>query len=116
MMQGIRHGPERAAAPDWQALADIMRPLARDPQAGCRRWAVRELGILRDPRTVDELISALEDEQPLVRSEACTSLSMLGRAKPATREPILTRLKAVAEHDPAAEVRTDARRAIAEIS
>jgi hypothetical protein len=31
MMQGIRHGPERAAAPDWQALADIMRPLARDP-------------------------------------------------------------------------------------
>ena len=116
MMQGIRHGPEQAAAPDWQALADIMRPLARDHRAGCRRRAVRELGILRDPRALDELISALEDEQPLVRSEACTSLSMLGQAIPNTRQPILTRLKAVAEHDPDAAVRTDAHQAIAAIS
>lgn len=27
MMQGLRHGPERAADPDWQALTGIMRPL-----------------------------------------------------------------------------------------
>jgi HEAT repeat protein len=114
MTQGIHHGPEKAAAPDWHALADIMRPLARDHRAGCRRWAVRELGILRDPRALDELISALEDEQPLVRSEACTSLSMLGQA--ATRHPMLTRLKAVSEHDPEAAVRTDAHQAIAAIS
>jgi HEAT repeat protein len=73
-------------------------------------------GILRDPQALDELIAALEDKQPLVRSEACTSLGMLGQAKPATRQPILTRLKAVAEHDPAAEVRTDAHQAIARIS
>ena len=41
---------------------------------------------------------------------------MLGQAIPATRQPMLTRLKAVADHDPAAEVRTDAHQAIAAIS
>lgn len=33
MMQGLRHGPERAASPDWQALTSIMRPLTRHHQA-----------------------------------------------------------------------------------
>ena len=44
MMRGLRHGPERAADPDWPALAGIMRPLTHHRRAGCRRWAVRELG------------------------------------------------------------------------
>jgi HEAT repeat protein len=116
MMQGLRHGPERAAAPDWQTLTGIMRPLTRHHRAGCRRWAVRELGILRDPQALDDLISALGDEQPLVRSEACVSLSMLGQAVPATREPMRARLKAIAEHDTSSEVRSDARRALEEIT
>jgi HEAT repeat protein len=116
MMQGLRHGPERAAAPDWQALAGIMRPLTRDHRAGCRRWAVRELGILRDPDALDDLLSALADEQPLVRSEACTSLSMLGQAVPATHHQMRARLKATAEHDPSSAVRSDAQRAIKAIT
>ena len=41
---------------------------------------------------------------------------MLGQAIPNTRQPMLTRLKAVAEHDPDAAVRTDAHQAIAAIS
>jgi HEAT repeat protein len=116
MMQNLRHGPERAAAPDWQALTGIMRPLTRYHRAGCRRWAVRELGILRDPQALHDLISALGDEQPLVRSEACASLSALGQAVPATRQPMRARLKAVAEHDTSSEVRSDAQRAIEEIT
>jgi hypothetical protein len=64
MMPGRRHGLERAVAPDWPVLATIMRPLARDQQAGCRRWAVRELGILRGVQAVGELVSALGGEQP----------------------------------------------------
>jgi hypothetical protein len=64
MMQGLRHGAERAVAGDWQALAAFMRPLTRDPRAGCRRWAVRELGILHDAKAVDDLTAALADEQP----------------------------------------------------
>jgi HEAT repeat protein len=116
MMQGLRHGPERAAAPDWRALTGIMRPLTRHHRAGCRRWAVRELGILRDPQALDDLLSALADEQPLVRSEACTSLGMLGQAVPATRQPIRARLKAIAEHDTSKEVRDDAQRAIDDVT
>jgi len=116
MMQGLRHGPERAVAPDWKALSSIMRPLTRHHQAGCRRWAVRELGILRDPQALDDLLSALADDQPLVRSEACTSLSMLALAEPATRQPAQARLRAIAEHDTSSEVRSDAQHAIQAIA
>lgn len=116
MMQGLRHGPEQAAAPDWPALTAIMRPLTRDHRAGCRRWAVRELGILRDPQALGDLLSALADEQPLVRSEACMSLSMLGQAVPATRQPIRARLRAIAEHDAFKQVRDDAQRAIENVT
>ena len=116
MMQGLRHGPERAVAPDWEALARIMRPLTRHHRAGCRRWAVRELGILRDPQALDDLMSALGDEQPLVRSEACISLSMAGQAIPAMRQLIRTHLTAVAEHDMSREVRSNAQQAIEAIT
>jgi len=61
-------------------------------------------------------MSALGDEQPLVRSEACVSLSMLGQAVPAAREPMRARLKAIAEHDTSSEVRSDAQKAIEEIT
>jgi HEAT repeats len=112
MMQNLRHGPEQAVAPDWQVLTNIMRPLTRHHQAGCRRWAVRELGILRDPQSLDDLVSALGDEQPLVRSEACASLGTLGEAVPATRQQIRARLQDTAEHDKSSEVRRDAQAAI----
>jgi hypothetical protein len=116
MMQGFRHGPERAAAPDWQALTAIMRPLTRHHRAGCRRWAVRELGILRDPQALDDLLSAVQDPQPLVRSEARLSLSMLGQADPATRLAILDRLTLTAQHATSSEVRRNTHRAIEEIA
>jgi len=112
MMQDLRHGPERAVAPDWQALTRIMRPLTRHHQAGCRRWAVRELGILRDPQALQDLVSARGDEQPLVRSEACGSLGMLGMAVPGTRQQIRAALEDTAEHDKSGEVRRDAQSAI----
>jgi HEAT repeat protein len=112
MMQNLRHGPERAALPDWQALTSIMRPLTRYHRAGCRRWAVRELGILRDPAALEDLVSPLGDEQPLVRSEACMSLGMLGRAVPAARQQIRARLQDTVEHDESGEVRQDAQSAV----
>lgn len=82
MMRGLRHGPERAVAPDYGLLIDILRPLTRHERAGCRRWAVRELGILRDPRAVDDLRAALDDDEPLVRAEARESLAMLDALSP----------------------------------
>jgi HEAT repeat protein len=112
MMQGLRHGPERAAAPDWQLLTGIMRPLTRYQRAGCRRWAVRELGILRDLQALDDLVSALGDEEPLVRSEACRSLGMLGQAAPPARRQVRAHLHATAAHDTSSEVRRHAQWAI----
>jgi len=112
MMLSLRHGPERAVAPDWQVLTSVMRPLTRHHQAGCRRWAVRELGILRDPQALEDLVSALGDEQPLVRSEACASLGMLGKAVSAARQRIRACLQDAAEHDKSSEVRRDAQSAI----
>jgi hypothetical protein len=100
MMQGLRHGAERAVAGDWQALAAILRPLTRDSRAGCRRWAVRELGILHDAKAVDNLTAALADEQPLVRSEACMSLGVLSQtAEPRISQQIQAQLLPVAGHD-----------------
>jgi HEAT repeat protein len=112
MRQGFRHDPEQAAAPDWHVLTSIMRPLTHDQRAGCRRWAVRELGILRDPQALDDLVSALGDEEPLVRSEACTSLGMLGQAAPPARQQIRAHLRATAECDTSSEVRKHAQWAI----
>jgi HEAT repeat protein len=109
MMPGIRHGPERAVAPDWQRLTSIMRPLTRDQRAGCRRWAIRELGILRDPQALDDLLSGLHDNEPLVRCEACTSLAMLSQAAPRSRPRIRTLLQATAQHDTCSEVRRQAK-------
>lgn len=116
MMQGLRHGPERAVAPDWQALTGIMLPLTRDQRAGCRRWAVRELGILRTPQALDDLVEALGDDEPLVRSEACMSLGSLGQAAPDARPQIRAHLQATARLDKSSEVRRHAQGAIETIS
>jgi hypothetical protein len=112
MMQGLRHGPERAVAPDWQVLTSIMRPLTRDQRAGCRRWAVRELGILRDLQALDDLVPALGDDEPLVRSEACASLGALSQAALQARPQIRALLQATAGHDTSSEVRRHAQWAI----
>jgi HEAT repeat protein len=116
MMQGLRHGPERAVAPDWQLLTSIMRPLTRHQRAGCRRWAVRELGILRDPPALDDLVAALGDEEPLVRSEACTSLGMLSQAELHARPQIRAYLQPIAELDTSSLVRRHAQWAIETIT
>jgi HEAT repeat protein len=116
MMQGLRHGPERAVAPDWPLLTSIMRPLTRHQRAGCRRWAVRELGILRDPQALDDLVAALGDEEPLVRSEARTSLGMLSQAALHARPQIRAYLQAAAERDTSSEVRRHAQWAIETIT
>jgi HEAT repeats len=116
MMQGLRHGAERAVAQNWSLLADIMRPLTRDRHGGCRRWAVRELGILRDPRALDELAEALSDVQPLVRCEACMSLAMLAQAVPDACPEITARLQRAATDDSCNEVRRHAQCALKRIT
>jgi hypothetical protein len=116
IMQGLRHGVERAVAQNWSLLAEIMRQLTRDPHGGCRRWAVRELGILCDRRALGELAAALSDVHSLVRREACTSLGMLAEAVPDTRPEIRARLQHAAAADASSEVRTRAQAALERIT
>lgn len=109
LMQGLRHGPERAVASGRQ-LAEILVPLLPHARAGCRRWVVRELGILREPDTLPYLLAALEDPEPRVREETCSSLSMLAQVHGA--ETIRGVLMRVTEQDVSDRVRREARQCL----
>lgn len=79
-MQLLRHGPERAFANAPADLADMLEPLSRHLRPGTRQWALRELGILRQPRSVSALKMALADPERIVRDEALMSLQMHAQA------------------------------------
>jgi hypothetical protein len=107
MMPSVRHGPERAVAGDWATLTGIMVSLAKHDRAGTRRWALWELGLLRDPGTL-ELLSgvARQDPEPVVRAEAVMSLRMLADViDPLVQQRARLTLQAVAEQDPSQDVR-----------
>jgi hypothetical protein len=117
MMQGIRHGPERAVEPELSRLTAIMRPLAKHERAGCRRWAVRELGILRDPSAFGDLLVALDDAEEKVRAEACMSLVMMRQViSDEQRSYLRQRLEELERGDSAASVRAAAGRELARLS
>jgi hypothetical protein len=106
MMPGIRHGPEAAVRPDWHRLTPIMLELVHHSRPGCRRWAVRELGLLRDPMAVPSLLNLCDDPEAEVRYEVCTSLSMIGpKADDVQRVTIQRRLAELSESDPSDLVR-----------
>lgn len=102
MMRGLRHTLEGIAAPDWDLLTDVCLQAARLPQRGARLWAINELAILREPRTLDTLIAALEDPATLVRDEAVGALESLGASAAACRSAALGALRrlVMSEADP----------------
>lgn len=113
MMQSIRHGPEKAVAGDWPRLTGIMRPLASHSRPGTRRWAIRELGLLRDPSGLPELLAGIDDQTDLVRYQAYSSLGMLdGVLEGDVREDVRRLVAARALADPSDEVRAAARWAL----
>jgi hypothetical protein len=116
MMEGFRHGAEAAVDGNWPLLSRIMRDLAKNPRAGTRRWAVRELGFLREPDALPEVIEATHDDEPLVRSEALSSLRMLADpADPSTLEEVRTALLDSAMTDPSPDLRYEAAGRLAEL-
>ncbi len=76
-MRGLRHNLERIVNPDWVMLADICINLSKSSHKGARLWAMHELGTLREPRSLQTIVAALDDPADLVRHEACHSLIML---------------------------------------
>jgi hypothetical protein len=94
MMQGIRHGPERAflAVPDGTPrFAHELEALSHHPRSGTRLWTVRELGILRQRSSLGFLLERIDDPHPAVAQEALTSLEMLAQVHTAVAE-MLARL------------------------
>ena len=113
LMLGLRHGPERSVEPHYARLTEILIPLAQHPRGGSRRWAINELGILRDPLAAGPLIDALSDPLPIVREEACRGLGMsLGIYEPSTRRRAIESLTHVALDDVAEPVRRSAARVL----
>jgi hypothetical protein len=116
-MQSIRHGPEQAVAPDFGRLTEILRPLAAHERPGCRLWVVRELGVLRDPSALGEMLGALDDDAELVRDEACMSLGMIWSSLDNVRRAAVeNRLARAAETDSSSAVRAAAARALSRLS
>ena len=91
-MRGLRHTLEAIVQPEWDVLTAICMDNASRPQAGARLWSVRELGVLRDPRSLDTVIRALDDPAREVRVMACHSLAMICQTQHACRAAALTAL------------------------
>lgn len=116
MMDGLRHGAEAAVNGDWASLTEIMRDAARGARSGTRRWAVRELGILRDPAGIAELLDARRDEEVLVRHEALSSLRMLAQVPdPSLRAVVAASLLEAARTDASQDLRYTAADLLAEL-
>ncbi|GIG21587.1 hypothetical protein Cch01nite_23110 [Cellulomonas chitinilytica] len=88
MMQGIRHGPERAfpGEPGSAAFARRLEPLTEQVRTGTRLWAVRELGILRQLSSLPSLLDRTQDPSPAVAAAAVVSVEMLGQRHPLARQ------------------------------
>src|SRR5690606_30352836 len=76
---------------------DRLAALARHEAPLVRRWAVRAVGRLRDPRGVPIVQAALEDPDPEVRAEAAFAAGLL---RDTTATELIDRLAALAV-DPA---------------
>ena len=92
-MRGLRHALEATFEPDWEALNDVCMQAASSKNRGARLWAVSELGILRDSRSLDLLFEMLHDPAELVRHQVISSLGMLLRREKRLKEQGVNRLE-----------------------
>lgn len=113
MMRGMRHALEGAVDEDWDLLARACADRCRSERAGTRYWATAELGVLRDPETIDTLVELLADIEPEVSREACSSLVMLVQRHPRLATRVAAELRALAIRRP--DVREHALRSLARL-
>jgi len=79
LTQGLRHGIERAVNGDWHRLTNLLLPLTSHDRPGARRWAIDELGLLRDAAAVDALLAvAASDPEAIVRASTYSALALHG--------------------------------------
>ncbi len=64
--------------PSDEALAALTRTLTTDEERVVRANCARALGSLRDPRAIEALIQALDDDADLVRRSAASAIGYIG--------------------------------------
>ena len=77
MMRGLRHSLEKIFKPDWPALTQVCITQLQSGPAGARLWALDQLGVLRDPKSLEAILARLTDEQAEVREFARQAAVML---------------------------------------
>ncbi len=77
MMRGLRHSLEKIFKPDWPALTQVCITQLESGPAGARLWALDQLGVLRDPKSLEAILARLTDEQAEVREFARQAAVML---------------------------------------
>lgn len=82
MMRGLRHTLEGIFDPDRSGLAAVLCESTKSASPGARRWALNELGTLRDSVASAAVMSRLVDEIEVVREEACFALRLICKAHP----------------------------------
>jgi len=78
-MRGMRHVFEAVYRPDWETLADVCITATQYPQKGARLWAINQLAILRDKRSLSTLQRVLYDPAELIVQESLRALYLLAR-------------------------------------
>lgn len=77
LMRGLRHSLENIFKPDWPALVQICITQLQTGPAGARAWALDQLAVLRDPKSLEAILTRLTDEQAEVREFARQAVVML---------------------------------------
>jgi HEAT repeat protein len=72
---------------DDAAVGPLLGLFASDPEVSVRTQAARALGRMEEPRAIDPLIQALNDQRSEIRQDAAYSLGLIGdpRAIPALK-------------------------------
>ena len=93
-----------------------LRDGVSDPNPRIRWWSIQLLDHVADPRAIAAIAGALDDPVPRVRRNAAHALGCVG-CKPDWQDPLPPHLSAalarLADADPNAKVRDEARRALA---
>jgi hypothetical protein len=100
LMRGLRHSLEKIFKPDWPALVKVCLAQLESRAPGARLWALDQLAVLRDPKSLESILPRLTDEHAEVREFARQAVVMLCDGEPRLAAVAIKALKAASERFP----------------